>query len=301
MTALSSQLDYALAYAARGMRVFPVSPRKIPLIPWKDGASTDPAVIEGWWRAKPHAEIGWAIGPDVVALDADQSQGQRGVTDLERMLGMSLNMLIASLVTPIASTPSGGVHVFFASSGRVYRNCRIPGTAIDVKGCNSGYVVLPGYANGRQWLCGLDAPPMPAPDWLAPMLKKPPLVLVPQAVLAGKAPSEGLAPDPFARRRALAMLSRACGEIAGALPGHRDTTRHRWCFHLGGLIERGELLYPEVYDAVLRAMSVHPPRHDLEARVARSIECGMEHPLPISETEIWLRHLRARLAERRRA
>jgi hypothetical protein len=134
----ASQLDYALAYAALGMRIFPVSARKIPLIKWKEGATTDPEIIREWWGAngKKHAEIGWAIGPDIVALDGDTSHGQHGVADLERLLGVALDML----ATPIATTPPGGRHFFFASGGKTYTNARIKGAAVDVKGCGAGYV-----------------------------------------------------------------------------------------------------------------------------------------------------------------
>jgi hypothetical protein len=60
-------LDVALAFAARGCRVFPCIPRgtgrKRPLTPngFHD-ASIDPAVIAGWWRRWPDALIGVSTG-----------------------------------------------------------------------------------------------------------------------------------------------------------------------------------------------------------------------------------------------
>jgi hypothetical protein len=81
--------------------------------------------------------------------------------------------------------------------------------------------------------------------------------------------------------------------ISAARPGARDATRHAQCFFIGGLIGRGDLDYPTAYDAVVAAMAVHPPRHDLDERIARSLESGMAHPLPISEAELFMRALRA--------
>ena len=37
------------------------------------------------------------------------------------------------------------------------------------------------------------------------------------------------------------------------------------------------------------------PWRNLEERVARSIEAGMERPLALSETEPWMRNFRARM------
>lgn len=48
--------DYALQYAARGLRVFPVKKGTKGgsggqlLRSWKDEAATDPTVISSWWN-----------------------------------------------------------------------------------------------------------------------------------------------------------------------------------------------------------------------------------------------------------
>jgi hypothetical protein len=71
------------------------------------------------------------------------------------------------------------------------------------------------------------------------------------------------------------------------------------------LIARGDLGYEEAYAALLEAacaMPVHrDPWRNLEERVARSIESGMERPLALSETEQWVRNFRARMRRMRPA
>jgi hypothetical protein len=299
----ASQLDWALFYISLGLAVFPVAASKKPigsLVPHgvKD-ASREPCVIRSWWTKRPHADLALALTVDMAVADCDMSCGQHGVADLERLCGAK----IADIGAPVASTPSGGLHVWFATRssaglGRRYANRRLPGTAIDIK-CAGGYVVAPGSANGRHWVKPPTTPLPPAPAWMDPALKREPLVVVPRVALVSAAGRpEGAPPDLWARRKALTALEHACALIAAAAPGTRDNTRHAQCYFIGGLIERGDLGYGEAYDAVLSAMLVHPPRHDLEHRIARSIESGMEHPLPISEAELWLRGLRARLAAR---
>jgi hypothetical protein len=83
----------------------------------------------------------------------------------------------------------------------------------------------------------------------------------------------------------------------------QDATRHTQCFFIGGLIARGDLGYEEAFVALLaasRAMPAHrEPWRNLEERVARSIEAGMERPLALSETEQWVRDFRARMRLKR--
>jgi hypothetical protein len=77
-------LDVALAFAARGCRVFPCIPRgtgrKRPLTPngFHD-ASIDPAVIAGWWRRWPDALIGVSTGAasGFIVLDVDVKHADR--------------------------------------------------------------------------------------------------------------------------------------------------------------------------------------------------------------------------------
>ena len=59
------------------------------------------------------------------------------------------------------------------------------------------------------------------------------------------APKEPAAPvlfrRPRGRRQARAALDRACTKILAAPNGEQDDTRHRECFRIGELIERGDL------------------------------------------------------------
>jgi hypothetical protein len=138
----------------------------------------------------------------------------------------------------------------------------------------------------------------PAPAWLG-AATRPQLVLAPRALL--ELTTTTSPPDPWSRRRVLVALERACERIVAALPGSRNDTRCKQCFLIGGYVARGDVDYPTAFDALLAAACAvaHDPPWPLESLrkwVAQSIAAGMEQPLPLSETEQWLRDFRARRA-----
>jgi hypothetical protein len=281
-------LAEALSYAAQGLKIFPVNAAKRPLVAhWRDDATCDPATIEAWLRKWPHCEFGWALPKDAVVVDIDLKGGRNGFRDFKDLAGCDPH----TVMTPMASTPSGGLQLFYAAA-KPYKNAvAIHGTGIDTRS-EGGYVVLPLSGNGREWRRGLiGATLLPAPSWLHRALKPAPLILAPRAALAP--PSS----DPSAQKSALAALARACERIVAAPYGAQDATRHRECFYIGGLIGRGDLGYEEAYAALLgaaRAMPVYrEPWRNLDERVARSLEAGINRPLEISEIEAWLRNFRA--------
>jgi hypothetical protein len=297
-------LAWALRYAAASLLIFPVNANKKPLTThgFKD-ATSDPAAVTAWRAKWPHCEFGWAVPAGIIVVDVDIKHGKNGYADFKRLAGCDPH----DVPTPQATTPSGGMQVFYSAS-KPYKNAvAIGGTGIDTR-AEGGYVVLPLPGNGREWLRplfgadGVVAPLLPAPAWLGVVLRQPPptrapLILAPRSALAP--PSS----DSWAQKKALAELARACAKIAAAPCGAQDSTRHTQCFYIGGLIGRGDLGYEEALAALLgaaRAMLVHrDPWRNLEERVARSLEAGIGRPLAISETEMWMRNFRARMRLRR--
>ena len=97
--------------------------------------------------------------------------------------------------TPTATTPSGGLQLYF-SAAKPYKNkVAIDGTGIDTRTAG-GYVILPAGGNGRRWLRRLSTTPLqPAPDWLDCATKQEPpnslfhrrtLGVAPSVVLQGR-------------------------------------------------------------------------------------------------------------------
>ncbi|HVU66678.1 MAG TPA: bifunctional DNA primase/polymerase, partial [Ktedonobacteraceae bacterium] len=151
-------LDYALAYARRGWRVFPLheiyngdcscgrdacaSAGKHPRT--KNGvkeATTDEAQIRAWWSYWPTANIGIATGiaqgatSGLFVIDVDTHKGAT-LADLE---GCDLSVLLTSLT---ARTGNGGYHFYLSTDERLSNTCDHLARFVDTRG-EGGYVVAP--------------------------------------------------------------------------------------------------------------------------------------------------------------
>lgn len=73
---------------------------------WQHDASTDPVVIQRWWRTWPDANIGVATGGGLVVLDVDpRNDGDDSLEELENEHG--------EIVTLTSRTGGGGWHFYF--------------------------------------------------------------------------------------------------------------------------------------------------------------------------------------------
>lgn len=100
-------------------------------------ASTDPAVIETWWRRWPCANVAIATGgtaPDVV--DFDTKAGKPGRATYERLRRAGLLVGCHTTIT----TPSGGFHLYYLGSGQ--GNGAIAAHGVDFRS-TGGYVLAP--------------------------------------------------------------------------------------------------------------------------------------------------------------
>jgi hypothetical protein len=140
---MTGMLTAALRYAAAGWPVFPCKPHgKAPLGALVHrgvlDASTNPALITGWWSRCPTANIAVACGapgPDV--LDVDTKDGRPGMDLFERARRAGLLRGACAFVR----TPSGGLHVWFAGTDQP-GGAVGPGKALELKAVG-GYVLLP--------------------------------------------------------------------------------------------------------------------------------------------------------------
>jgi hypothetical protein len=78
------------------------------------------------------------------------------------------------------------------------------------------------------------------------------------------------------------VLENACKAIAGAPNGAQDTTLHRECYTIGGLIAGGALDYGQAYARLCEAARRMPPYRDrwvgLERKIEASVRRGIDTP-----------------------
>jgi hypothetical protein len=129
-------LDHALALARRGLRVFPLVPgQKRPAIKrFYAEATADEDRIRAWWAERPDYNIGIATGDGLVVLDIDTKPGRDGRPWLD----------LTEIDSPFkVRTPSGGLHLYFATESEIANNYDRLAKGVDVRGYH-GFVVGPG-------------------------------------------------------------------------------------------------------------------------------------------------------------
>lgn len=253
-------LEAALEYSRLGWAVFPLAPgRKDPLAATLPkavqaeyrlaggslAASTDPTVIRPWWTRWPEANVGLPAG---VATFVDIDPGAPWPPDDRQRAE------IKATGCPLARTPRGGWHLFFATPGGHAWKALVGELApnVDVRTGNAYVAVAPSTTcHGRyQWVRPLVPPdqlPLP-PAWLIEALDR---------VAARERPSGGR--DRRPAEDGLETWSEGC--------------RNSGLFKLACRLRRAGLGDSEIEAALLEANRTrcHPPLAEREvATIARS-------------------------------
>lgn len=207
-----SLLDAALAYAARGWRVFPCRPNgKEPAIPKAAGgngvldATTDETQIRAWWTADPRRNIGLATGtpgPDVLDIDIGDETGLAALATLTK----------AALLEGrghLVKTRTGGWHIYFDGSAQRNGSLGPKGISVDFRS-TGGYVIAPpSYVDdsdgkpGGPYETVSDGDPQPSGfDWriACDLLAPPPPFQQPQAEHAARNGDRNWPGDDYATR-----------------------------------------------------------------------------------------------------
>jgi hypothetical protein len=239
-------LSYALSYARRGYRIFPVGRDKAPLTlhGFKD-ATTDERVIRDWWqegRQLREPNIGLDIPEGLVVLDFDPR-----------------NMVITSgeaydyPQTKKVFTPGGGWHLYYTvPEGLQFRGQLAIG--VDVKAAGKGYVLLPPskLEDGRAYIWADDRAAQPLPAGILSDITRQVREITPRDFSGEKA----YFPWETASRYGAAAVARACARVLEAKNGKRNKTLYQESKDLLRLVNGGEIdmsRLGELRDAALDA------------------------------------------------
>lgn len=310
----------ALSYARRGWPVFPCRERteivetfggkkrelkaKAPYggSGVKD-ATTDEAVITGWWKRWPDAMIGVAMGRNgLFALDfdprIDESTGE--VFTLDSLKGALVEQMGSDLPKSLtAMTQSGGVHVYLLQPQDGAEPIRNRGNLpkhVDVRGLG-GYVIAPpsilyhddGSEGRYSWLSNRHDDPVDAPAALVEILRSKGKKAAPDGD-APRAPStaaEGGSAPPrpvdasqaeyeAIRKYGLSALDKECQLIRSAQSGARNAQLNESAFNIGTLVNAKP--FPAVdarfARAAIEAAARDNPGDDDDRQLLATIDSG---------------------------
>ncbi|HQT90162.1 MAG TPA: bifunctional DNA primase/polymerase [Acidiphilium sp.] len=250
-----SPIWHALALAARGVAVFPMSRAKTPLAGSHgvQDASTEPSRLHDLF-ADPRAELvaiatGEPSGISVMDIDR-QHNGLTWWEENRRRLP----------VTWAWRSRSGGLHVAMKHRPEL-RTIAIGkiGQGVEIRSTGSSAIYWPGA--GLPVLC--EASPADWPDWLLPP-PKPAWTPAPAQAWQGD--------DRAARRYALAAMRRGIEAVAGAAPGTRNAALNRECYSLLRLTETGAIHAGEIAEAMAHAgIAAGLDRSEIEATLRSAL------------------------------
>jgi O-acetyl-ADP-ribose deacetylase (regulator of RNase III) len=231
-------------------------------------ASSDPAVVAGWWRRFPQANVGLATGVAFDALDADGPDGAAALRAFAADHALELPP------GPLVRTGSGGWHLYLAPTGLGNPSPRgLP--RVDWRG-RGGYVVAPPsrHTSGSRYrfLRNLSAPLAAVPAPLQALLEPAQLE---RPSPAGR-PSAGRG-HPYA----LTALDGECQRVATTPPGsrQRNATLYRAGLRLFSYVAGGLLDQPQVEARLLeaaRACGLSP--REAAATIRSAATVGLAHP-----------------------
>jgi hypothetical protein len=280
-------LGAGLAAAARGWRVFPISPgRKRPpaVRDWEHRATTDPARIERAWQAGAY-NVGIACGPSsLVVIDVDRPKPgevappayrQPGIRDGGDVLAVlcEANDQPLPVDTYAVRTASGGTHLYFtAPPGITLRNtAKRLGWLIDTR-AHGGYVVAAGSTVDRHpYTVLVDENPAPLPGWLTDRLADPQPAPVTDRTTT---PVTG-SPSAYAAAALRGELDR----VLAAADGTRNHTLNTAAFALGQLVAAGLLPRRLVDDALtLAGQAIGLPARECAKTIRSGLDSGGRTP-----------------------
>lgn len=170
----NDKMQAALAWAARGFRVFPCFPdepgkpgndkrAKEPVWKgWTDWASRDPEQIKAWWTGCDY-NVG-VLTDGLLVVDIDTKQGRLGMASWMALHG--------GFDTLTIRTPSGGFHLYYGGANVGLSQNEL-GEGLDVRSYH-GYVLAPGSTvEGRPYTVEIDAPLEHAPPHIVARCKPP--------------------------------------------------------------------------------------------------------------------------------
>lgn len=293
----------ALTLAAKGIRVFPCRSSDGPpgadgkpqwrakspasRVKWKEGATTDPEIINEWWTSDPSFLVGMPLEPlNMVVLDPDRHPGAPdGVAAFDALAERYPELKQA----PYVETPQGRHHYYRQPNPPLGNSQGKLPAGINVRGVG-GYVIAPGciLPDGRGWVLHAGNGELPLPLAVADMI---------HSVSTSEDHSDAYDFDdisyPDDARRA-AYLKAACrnafDKLASTPIGNRNNTLNTQALKLGHFVGAGLLIEQEVIHLLTEAAIVAGlDTREIGPTIRSGLALGKAEPIdPLDvATEFW--------------
>ncbi len=226
-------------YAARGWASYPLAPRSKKPIRGSHGfhdATTDRSALIDAFSDPPDLNIGIRTGAasGIVVIDIDAHGGAaNGFESIKKLAAQGLKFPTGnrSKGCAIATTPSGGLHLYYRApdNEKIKSTTGVVAPGIDTRG-ESGYIVAPPSRTNKglyQWKQLPDAL-IDLPDWVIERVK-----VMPVPERRRTVPTETIPPS------VKEMLRDRLARIATAPEGQRNSTLNREAYYCSQFIGKG--------------------------------------------------------------
>jgi hypothetical protein len=293
---MSELLRAALDYAGRQrLPVFPCVPgEKLPAFKGSfHHATTNPATIERWWRAKPY-NIGIRTGvpSGVFIVDIDGELGAANLRELRAKHG--------ALPATLISTTGKGWHLWFRAEDEIPCSTGKIAPGLDVR-ADGGYVVAPPsiHPSGAVYRWRNEMSPASAPAWLMHLAQRNRLterdnmrcrnivISDPRSAISSARTVAPVAPigttSASSAAYGHAALDREIAVLAATTPGGRNAALNCASFHLHQLVAGQELYGDEVARELLNAAQTNGLLADdgvrqVQATIRSGANAGLRFP-----------------------
>ncbi len=265
--------EAAHRYADLGFFTFPVTPGgKEPLVRWRDQSTIDHDQIDRFWTDFPEANVGIDCGAsDLVVVDIDDRMSIDG-------LSFELGYAIDRDETLIATTPRGGLHVYYQAAGFDVRNSQSKlGPSIDVRGDGGFVLAYPSTTEKGTYAWQNATLPRPIPELLVDLCHVP----------AHEPPTEEYVPAPelpapssSQERWVQSALQGEVDAVAAAAEGTRNARLFEAGLKLFGIVKGGHLEQQLAMDTLMAVgvnragQSEHEATQTLRSAWERAIARG---------------------------
>lgn len=277
----------ALELARHGFHIHPLkSGHKNPILrDWENRATTDPAVIAGWFAKYRDCNYGIACGPsNIFVVDLDVKNEIDGIANWE---AASKDLALEPSFEVI--TPSKGKHLYWRGTS-VRNSAGTVAVAVDVRG-TGGYVVGPesqtpegkysaGLENGLPDVESIQEAPRGLVELLSS--RKGQEKLPETGVLTAPDIPVSTQPEPLGRGGRMAAFASEIVRVATALPGTRNDTLFKASAALGQIADGQDLTSKDFATALRRAArSAGLEEKEYEPTIQSGLREGQKTPRPV--------------------